>query len=31
VVDGHSDLLDLKEKDGIRIVSPRVLLSLLVG
>jgi putative PIN family toxin of toxin-antitoxin system len=31
VVAGDSDLLDLKEYDGIRIVSPRVFLDLLVG
>jgi putative PIN family toxin of toxin-antitoxin system len=30
VVAGDSDLLDLKEYDGIRIVSPRVFLDLLV-
>jgi putative PIN family toxin of toxin-antitoxin system len=30
VVAGHSDLLDLKEYEGIRIVSPRVFLDLLV-
>ncbi len=31
VVAGDSDLLDLKEYDGIRIVSPRVFLDLLVA
>jgi putative PIN family toxin of toxin-antitoxin system len=31
VVAGDSDLLDLKEYDGIRIVSPRVFLDLLAG
>ena len=31
VVAADSDLLDLKETDGIRIVSPRVFLDLLVG
>jgi uncharacterized protein len=31
VVAGDSDLLDLKEYDGIRIVSPRVFLNLLVA
>jgi putative PIN family toxin of toxin-antitoxin system len=31
VVAGDSDLLDLKERDGIRIVSPRVFLDLLVS
>jgi predicted nucleic acid-binding protein len=31
VVAGDSDLLDLKEYDGIRIVSPRVFLHLLVA
>ena len=31
VIAGDSDLLDLKEYDGIRIVSPRVFLNVLVG
>jgi len=31
VVAGDSDLLDLKEYDGVRIVSPRVFLDLLAG
>jgi len=31
VVAGDSDLLDLKEYDGVRIVSPRAFLDLLVG
>ena len=31
VVAGDSDLLDLKEYDGIRIVSPRVFLDLIEG
>jgi putative PIN family toxin of toxin-antitoxin system len=31
VVAGDADLLDLKEYDGIRIVSPRAFLDLLVG
>lgn len=31
VVAGDSDLLDLKEYDGIRIVSPRVFLDILVA
>lgn len=31
VVAGDSDLLDLKEFDGVRIVSPRVFLDLLIA
>ena len=31
LVAGDSDLLDLKEYDGIRIVSPRLFLDLLIG